>query len=276
MTQATIRTALYTWLTRSLGVRHVVTLTFSADLITGNSVGMTVNGTPIDAVAFTTDHDTTLEALAVELVASTVILQATVTGAREITITALNPGVTLAFTAILVSGGASQATGVAATETEQQSCTVIFADQNSPRPDYPYAVIRIGSMIKIGFDELRDWGEDTHYIGTFGGQRRATVTVDYFGSDPVEEITKAHNALEKQSIKELFIAAEIATLDRFGITNLTAMLETLFEPRASFDFYIGFADNYEDDIGVIEHVELTSTYETEQGELIIGPETIEV
>jgi len=84
-------------------------LTVSADFVTSNSVAGTIDGVAITPVVFSVDHSTTMTALAAEIAGETTVDTATVTAAREITITSFD-SVGNAFTAFLVTLGASQPT----------------------------------------------------------------------------------------------------------------------------------------------------------------------
>lgn len=97
-------------------VAQQTTLTFSADLITGNSVQTTVAGTVITQ-AFTVDHTTTLAALATQINALSAV-NASVTAARVITITSATAGISFSVVNPVVTGGASQATCVTAVSVE--------------------------------------------------------------------------------------------------------------------------------------------------------------
>jgi len=272
---AALKPALFTWLTRSLGEAHTFTITFDTDFVTGNVINGSFDAEAIDPVSFDTDHDTTLLALAAEIQKRSTMFKVTVTDARELTCIGSVNGNTITVVGPTVTGGATQAVATVVTTTAPILVVVIFADQNSPRPNLPYAVVRIDTIIDVGFDEVREIDSVTN-IATIGGQRQATVTVDYFGPNPLVEITKAFNALEKQNVLDQLSASGIAILDKNDIQNLTDMLETIFEERASFDFFLGFADNVEDDLGIIESTEVTGEYSggitgvIVRGPLVIG------
>jgi len=271
MNQSSLKTALYNWLSVALGTQHVFTITFDADLITGNLINGSFNGTAIAQVSFDTDHDATIEAFALAIQKLAVVFKAEVTDNREITCTALTPGVEIEVTGLLVTGGISQAVATVATVTEPVAIPVIFSEQNAPRPSpYPYATLRVDSFIKLGWDETRSM--DDNGIATIGGQRRATVSVHYFGTDPFTQITQAYSSLQKQTVRDAFSAAGIAIIQLNDIQNATTMLETAFEPHTTFDFFVGLADNVEDDLGIIEAVEVTG----QVGDVVVGPNTIQV
>ena len=105
------------------------------------------------------------------------------------------------------------------------------------------------------------------------------MSINYFGALPFENLMKAYNSLEKPTLIEDFNAAGIAFWEKTEVQNLTDILETRFEERAAFDFMIGFADNIEDDPGVIEKVDLTATVTADGKDRLIdsvsfGPITI--
>lgn len=93
-------------------------ITFSAALITGNEFAATVNGTPITPVAFDTDSDTTMAAIATALQTAlgvgsvvTVISQPnSVNNDRQILVVAPDAKANVSITDLAVTGGASQAT----------------------------------------------------------------------------------------------------------------------------------------------------------------------
>lgn len=287
MNEAGLKLALYNWLSTELGVRHVFTITFDADFVSGNTINGSFDAEAIDPVSFVTSHAVTLAALATEIQKCDEIFKAEVTASRQITCTGFVTGDTISVTGPTVSGGATQAVATIATTTAASSVPCIFADRTddtgraAPRPEtYPYATIRLGTIIQVGHDELRDIDEDT-CLANIGGQRRGTVSINFFGPRPFENVMKAYNSLEKMSLIDTFYAAGFSILEKNDVQNLTGMLETKFEERASFDFFIGFAENIEDDLGIIETVDLTATVTADGKDpdvdlVTVGPITIGV
>lgn len=88
------------------------TLTFSADLVTGNTVTMTVNGVAMTGIPFNTNQQTTMNDLAAQIIIQNIdVVQSAVVGPspyRTITVNA-KPGSALTISGV-VTGGASQAT----------------------------------------------------------------------------------------------------------------------------------------------------------------------
>lgn len=264
MNETTIKAALYAWLSASLGLQQTFTITFSADLVTGNTVNASFDAIAIPAVAFSGTHAATLAALADKIMRTAPIFTAYVTGAREITCVGAVYGHTVVIVGPTVTGGASQAVATVATTTAAQAVKVGFADQkpvsssvtgNAPRLLYPYATIRIMDYRRVGWDGIR-MKDLSNNIANIGGQRQATVRVECFGNNAVSMASQAVTSLSKRTVLDLLSVAGVAVQDKNPVQNLTAMLETVFEERAVFDFNIGLADSVEDDLGVIEKVEL--------------------
>ena len=101
----------------AMGKPQQQTLTFSGNLITGNQVDMTVDGTAI-SVPFNTDHDTTMADLqtAIAAVGSVASVTGAGAGSLVLTVTAGVNGTDVVIANALVTGGASQAT-IAVAET---------------------------------------------------------------------------------------------------------------------------------------------------------------
>lgn len=102
--------------TRYSATTQDLVLQFDADFVAGNSIDLDVNLSPIATVPFNGTHAQTLADLATAIAAHSDIAAATVTGAREITMTAASSGVDLLVNGIVVLGGASQPSGVVASQ----------------------------------------------------------------------------------------------------------------------------------------------------------------
>lgn len=136
--------------------------------------------------------------------------------------------------------------------------TVIFADQAAPRPAEPYATIRINAGVPVGNDELREVQEvGPDVIGSYRGQRTATVSLNIFGTNAVQLMRTARMSLAKQSVLDtLYNDHDLSVIDAGEILNMTDLLETRFQKRAQMDVIIGFAESIDDNLGAIEKVEL--------------------
>lgn len=90
-------------------IPHRLTVSLDADLVSGNTIDLTVNDIAVPQVAFSTDHNTTMGLLAQAIQDHSAISEATVTAPRVITVTGAVPGELITIADLVISGGASQA-----------------------------------------------------------------------------------------------------------------------------------------------------------------------
>ncbi len=149
--------------------------------------------------------------------------------------------------------------------------TTIHAEQFRVRPEkFPYAVIRLSSVLPYGNKDESDPVDDEG-IAKVNGHRRATASIDILGTNANELALQLQASLSKVTVtSKLWDTYGIAVLGHGEIQNVTELLETSGLERAVFDIKIGFAVQYEDIQGLIEHVELTAKYKGE----VISEETI--
>lgn len=250
-----IKTAFQEWFSKEIGQQHVFRITFDADFVPGNQIDGSFDGDAIFTVDFETDQETTLKALAAEIQATAAIFEAKVTGAREITVTGLLNGNTIAVVGPTVSGGASQPNATTSEVTAPAGIPVIYADQAAPRPAKPYGTIRLGVQRDLGLrDEFREL--DELGVAEYLGQREMTVAMNIYGPGAMEQMQKAQASLSKETVLARFMGAfGIAILDAGDITNLTGFLEVSVEERAQMEVRIGYSVTTKDDVGWIETVE---------------------
>lgn len=96
-------------------VREVSTLTFDADIVTLNSVVVTINGIAQTAVVYTSNHSTSMTAIATAIQSHADILTAVASG-RVITVKGANAGDPFTIS-VAITLGASQATVTVAETT---------------------------------------------------------------------------------------------------------------------------------------------------------------
>lgn len=96
---------------RSIAMPETFNIEWNADFITGNTINGSIGGVAITAVPFNTDQATTLDDLLAEIQGLPSVADASVIDVRTISVTALEPAITLSETATFtVTGGVSQAT----------------------------------------------------------------------------------------------------------------------------------------------------------------------
>lgn len=142
--------------------------------------------------------------------------------------------------------------------------TLIFADQNSPRPPLPYWTIRLSSQRALGDDT---YGQGVTIDGDqlVSGVREITVQVQRFGPDSDSACADLRDNLSRTTILETWQLQKIALYDIGDVLNVPYKLDnSQLEPRASVDLFVRFGTELLDRVGVIETVETTSNYVTNQ------------
>lgn len=142
---------------------------------------------------------------------------------------------------------------------------VIMARQATPRPASPYATILIPMPRTVGgYDDagtLTDPGAPAWASRAMRGDRELTASIQFFGAGAFDLARQASNALNKAAIRGALEVAGIAPKDNGEATDLTELLETEFEERASLEVEFVFADEYTDTVPLIEHVTGTGTFD---------------
>lgn len=268
MNEQSIKSTLVTWLEQALGTQCIFTITFNTPFVAGNVINATFDGVAITSVLFTVDSPTTLQALANALFRNYKIFSCYVTGSNQLKVRGATSGDQI-VPVVTVTGGSVRP--VASFNFTQNAVLVTAIDamlttpdgQSAPRPDYPYATFKLGPILTIGEDEQRS-EDPLNGIVTFGGQRKQSITIDYFAktptvgsfSSPMEPLNQAKNSLGTISVQALFRNVGYAVQEREAVNNISALLDTKFEYHSQFVFYLGFADSAWDSIGVIDDVSL--------------------
>ncbi len=78
-------------------------------------------------------------------------------------------------------------------------------------------------------------------VVTFLGQRRASVSVQGFGSETSEWLERAAMRLQIPSVQTALDAAGLSVLTRGGITDVARLLDTEIEPRFLREFEVFYA-----------------------------------
>lgn len=122
---------------------HIQTITFSADFVTDNVINLKVNGVAISPVTFTSDHATTIAAVATAISGITGVGTATSSG-RVITVPGDTVGVDIPITRVVVTGGVSQPTGTVVTTQDGLDLEQELDDNIYDRTSYFYSADPVG------------------------------------------------------------------------------------------------------------------------------------
>jgi hypothetical protein len=144
---------------------------------------------------------------------------------------------------------------------------VIYLYPNAPRPTVDYISLYISSVNQIGWD----WTQDP--LNTSGdsamvGDREFTLQVQAYGGDPITVMQNLRTSLQKQSVLDSLRVNGIVFVNWFPINDVTDLIDSRYEQRASMDILFRIADVYTDNLGVIETVELQEVFENASGNIV--------
>lgn len=141
--------------------------------------------------------------------------------------------------------------------------TVIWANQNSPRPAFPYWTLRISPRRAIG-DDWVSGGVDDAGDQTIQGVRESTLQVQRIGLDSDLKVAELQDNLSKTTVSEQFQVKNIALFDVGDVQDIPFVIDaSRSEPRASIDLFIRYGTSLLDRVGIIETAAIEAEYVTE-------------
>lgn len=176
------------------------TLIFDADLITSNTIDMTINAVAITQVTFATDHATTMGLIIAQIAANanvaSAILDPNDANNRTIIVTAIL-GVDLLIAGITVAAGASQATGYWTGGTRSATPTDTLPEYTN---NHVANILRKGP-IWVYFETAFDPDSDTLYCRFIAGST-ATQLIGQFrnSADSAKAFAVAGNVVVKSTL----------------------------------------------------------------------------
>jgi len=130
---------------------------------------------------------------------------------------------------------------------------VIIWWPGKPRPvERPYFTVRIASVLPFGIDESLELSAVG--VQRFKGTRIATVDLGAYGSGSLDALELARQGAYKETCRDLLTDQCISIFPPGQVNDLTKMLETDPEERGNLEVRFAFAEEYYDDVGLIEHV----------------------
>lgn len=143
--------------------------------------------------------------------------------------------------------------------------TLVFADQNAPRPALPYWIMKVSVQRGIGIDS-QSQGVDDDGNMTIKGVREATVQVQRIGTGAIDSCTDLRDNLAKVTVGEQWQTAKIAMYDIGDVQDIPFPLDnSQLEPRAVLDIFVRFSTSLLDNVGTIETVVVSGDFVTNAG-----------
>jgi hypothetical protein len=138
--------------------------------------------------------------------------------------------------------------------------TVIWAEQNAPRPQGEFVTLKIISgPIKIGRDESRISETIPGQLDIIG-HRSFIVSINSYGGDALVLLLKLQDSLSLLSVRDPLSTAGLTVNDVGNVRDVTAVVDTRFERRANLEVTFSYVTTYDENPGYIEKVSVAENY----------------
>lgn len=156
----------------------------------------------------------------------------------------------------------------------QLAAPVIWAEQNATPPANPYATLRMSSTTRVGEDFIGPPDSVTG-IADLTGNRDFMLEVQTFGTVAKTNIEKLRTSLQKPSVLAALRVDGVVFVEEVAQNNIADLVPgtTKYEEREFLDLMMRTASVDTDDVGVIEHVELTEKVLDPAGNTVIEETT---
>lgn len=143
---------------------------------------------------------------------------------------------------------------------------VIWANESGVRPKLPYVSLNfINPGMRMGSkDNIEYAGDDAFQVV---GQRSATLSVNAFGDEAIQQLMNFRDALETAEAMDYTREQQISIVPDGKPKDLSELVDTKIEKRAQLDLSVGYTVSIEENYGPIDSVEVNN---------VINEETITV
>jgi hypothetical protein len=130
--------------------------------------------------------------------------------------------------------------------------TALWANQDGHRPKPPFMLLDIiAGPQSMGAAEERYTQTDTY---TYGIRKQATLNIQVVADNALVRAAAIETALALPSRQSILQAAGIAAHQATGLRDISTLLDTAHEPRATIDIVISYPDPVDDTPGEIHSV----------------------
>lgn len=145
-------------------------------------------------------------------------------------------------------------------------CSVVFLNENAPRPAQPYATLFLSSLNQVG-EDYTPMADSNGLVGMVG-DREFTLQIQAYGGDCITRLENLRSSLQMQTVLDGLRANGIVFVHHFGINDTTELLDSRFEKRAAMDVLFRMGQDYQDNLGLIESVEIEEVYQDAGGSVV--------
>lgn len=144
--------------------------------------------------------------------------------------------------------------------------SVIFLNENAPRPAQPYVTLFLSSLNQIGEDYTPK--SDVNGLVDMVGDREFTLQIQTYGGDCITRLENLRSSLQMQTVLDTLRANGIVFVNHFGINDLTELLDSRFEKRGAMDILFRIGQSYTDNLGLVETIEVEEIYQDAGGTVV--------
>lgn len=144
--------------------------------------------------------------------------------------------------------------------------SVIFLNENAPRPAQPYVTLFLSSLTQIGEDYTPE--SDVNGLVDMVGDREFTLQIQTYGGDCITRLENLRSSLQMQTVLDTLRANGIVFVNHFAISDVTELLDSRFEKRAAMDVLFRIGQNYTDNLGLIQTVQVEEIYQDAGGSVV--------
>ncbi len=138
--------------------------------------------------------------------------------------------------------------------------SVIFADDNGPRPSLPYITINVTTTVKVGQANKEFPIPDTG-IQKIRYNEDVSLSLNGYGVGANDQLQLLKDSLQKESVRDtLRVDGLVIRDDSTGITDISTLIDETIEKRWLFEIFMGFGQEITEDTSYIEDVDMTENY----------------
>lgn len=146
---------------------------------------------------------------------------------------------------------------------------VIFWEPNAPRPSIPYITLFLNAFVSPNQDYFSSETNGSGLVN-MSGDRKFTLSIQaYGGSDPLTLLENLRSSLQKQTVLDTLRTNGIVFYQSLNIEDITDLLDSQWEKRASLDVMMGIGQAYTDDPGYFDHAEIEQEILDQIGSIVI-------
>ena len=143
------------------------------------------------------------------------------------------------------------------------SLTVIYANQNAPRPEDNYASVYVTPSAKSGFDRVsyaNNVQEDLDE--TIEGHRELKASINFFKEDAFTNASKFIAQLQGNNLIDFFKNNGLGFISVSEVRDISEVNKNLWEERAQLDLTFYALSNFSEDVNAVHEANVEGIAES--------------